>query len=635
MNNIFEKISFRQLTIASLVLMGVFMIWTSKDFGITGDEWIHKAYGEKVLDYYLTMGKDKSSLNYENMYFYGGVFDMLCAIVYKTFSLDVYNTRHCISAMFGFLGILFTTLFAKSLKGWPAALLAAWFLFLSPRFIGESMNNPKDLPFACGMIAGSYFICRLVKKFPEVSWKDALWVILSIGLTIGMRVGGILLIPFLGVAIGLEWLFAWRKKYAINGPEARKLIIKAVVIGLGGYMLGVLFWPYALQAPFSNPFKALSEMSQFSINIRMLFDDRHFMSADVPWYYIPKWIFISSPIIILLGFVLSPMLFLRKDYDKSRLIYLFFITIFPWVYIVYKHSPLYDGWRHLIFIYPPIVILSALALLSLIQSAKNKTVQYVMAGVVAVGLMLPAKWAIANHPNQIVYFNEFVGGIDGAFGYYETDYYMNSMKQAVYKLADEKDLYHAKDTVIVATSCMNGVEPYMKKINPKIKCIYARYRERYNSNYEYGIFYSRFIDKNILQNGKFPPSNSIINIKADHTTLTTVLQMDPERTAFHAFKALEKNDFATAAALYQKAMAAEPDNETGYYYYGFALANIGRMDEAINVLNAGLAINPEDMQIYQILEQVYKAKGDEANAQQVRYKAMSILAEQQAGQDDE
>lgn len=625
-----DKNFLRKLTLASLGLMCLLMLWASKDFGNSGDELIHQLYGEKVLNYYLTMGKDQSSLHYENMYFYGGLFDMLCAIFYKTFSLDIYNTRHFISALFGFTGILFASLLAKSYKGWGAALLTAWFLFLSPRYFGESMNNPKDLPFAAGMITGSYFICRMLKKFPAISWKDALWVALSIGLTIGMRVGGILLIPFLIVAICLEYFFVWRKQqYALAGPEVRKLIVRVVLIGAGGYLLGVLLWPYALQAPLSNPFKALSEMSAFSINIRMLFDDRHMMSANVPWYYIPKWIFISSPVIILIGFVLSPLLLFRKSDNKSQLLYLFFITFFPWLYIVYKHSPLYDGWRHLVFIYPPLVILSALLFTDIIELVKNRIGKYAVVAVVVIGLLLPAKWGIANYPNQIVYFNEFVGGIDGAFGHYETDYYMNSVKEAVYRLAKEKDLYHIKDTVTIGTCCSNPVNYYISKINPKIKSIYVRYRERYNSDYDYGVFYSRFVDKNILQGGYFPPTNTIIAVKADHTTLTTVTQMDPERNAYKGFQAYEQKDYPKAVAYYQKALALDPKNETGYSYYGIALASIGRMDESINALNEGLKMNPEDLQLLQVLEQVYAAKGDNANAQRTHNRSMAIIAEQQ------
>lgn len=34
-----------------------------------------------------------------------------------------------------------------------------------------------------------------------------------------------------------------------------------------------------------------------------------------------------------------------------------------------------------------------------------------------------------NHPNDYVYFNELVGGLHGAYGDYETDYYYNALKK--------------------------------------------------------------------------------------------------------------------------------------------------------------------------------------------------------------
>lgn len=628
MENIAGKINFKKLTLVSLGLMLLVMLWTSKDFGISGDEVTQNTYGEKVLDYFLSFGKDKSSLSYRNVYYYGGFFDMLCAALNRVLPFDDYNVRHFINAIFGFLTIVFTALLAKKYKGWPAALLAAWFLFVSPRIFGESMNNPKDIPFALGMVMGAYFIVRLVKAFPDITWKHALWLALTIGYTIGSRVGGLLLIPFMFVAIALEYYFHWRKNYALAGPEMKKLLLYVVLASAGSYVVGILFWPYALQAPFTNPFKSLAEMSQFSVNIRMLFDDHSVMAASVPWYYIPKWIFITSPIIVLIGFVFSPVLLFRKEYDKSLLIFLFFITFFPWLYIVYKHSPLYDGWRHLLFIYPPLVILSALVFLTAIDALKPQAAKYGVVGLVIIGVFLPVRWGIANYPNEIVYFNEFTGGIDGAYGRYETDYYMNSIKEATYKLAKEKDLYHIKDTVVLGSSCTDAVEHFAKTINPKLKVVYVRYRERYDSDYDYGIFYSRFIDKDLLLGGYFPPAYTLVTVKADNTPLSIVIQHDPEKNAYKGFKALEKNDFATAAAYYQKAMAQNPKNETGFQYYAVALANLGRIDEAIAQVNEGLKMMPENIQLYQTLEKLYTAKGDAANAKQAYNRAMTIIMEQ-------
>lgn len=46
------------------------------------------------------------------------------------------------------------------------------------------------------------------------------------------------------------------------------------------------------------------------------------------------------------------------------------------------------------------------------------------------GIMLPLIWSFKNHPNEYCYFNEMEGGINGAYGNFETDYWMNSTRES-------------------------------------------------------------------------------------------------------------------------------------------------------------------------------------------------------------
>lgn len=627
-----SNINYKLITYISLGLMLVIMLFASKDFGISGDEVTQNTYGELVYKYFASGGSEKEVLSFRNVYNYGGFFDLLCVTVNKIFHFDEYNTRHFIIAIFGFLTILYTSLIAKFFKGWPAALLTAWFLFLSPRFFGESMYNPKDIPFALGMVMGVYYTIRLIKAFPNVAWKDAIWLMLSIGLAINIRVGGLLLIPLLMVALGIAYVFQWRKQYGLFSKEAIQLLIKVAVASLGGYLLGLLFWPYGLEDPFGNPLKALGEMSNFSTGIRMLFDDRHVMSQNIGIDYIPKWILFTNPVIVLMGIVASPILFYKKQENMPALMFLFFAAIFPWAYVAYKKSPLYDGWRHLLFIYPLLVVLSTLAFLTIIDMLQNATAKYVVVGLIVIGLLLPAKWSIANYPNQIVYFNELIGGVDGAYGHYETDYYMNSVKQAFYKLAKEKDLYHTKDSVVIMTNCFEPLAHYIKTLNnPRVTLDYVKYRERSNKKYTYGIFFSRFIEKELLQGGYFPPSNTIMTIKADNTPLIAITKPDTAYYGYKAYQYLQAKDLANASYYYQLALQKEPKDETLYINYAVILANTGNIDNAIAVIGEYLKMSPRDATAYQVLAELYKAKGDMQQMQQAISTGQSIIMEEQEG----
>jgi len=240
---------------------------------------------------------------------------------------------------------------------------------------------------------------------------------------------------------------------------------------------------------------------------------------------------------------------------------------------------------------------------------------------VVIGLCLPAKWCLANHPNEIVYFNELVGGIDGAYSHYETDYYMNSLKQASYKLAKMKDLFNTKDTVTIASNAIEPVIQYFKRINPKIICVYIRYYQRYEKKWDYALIYTRFIDKDILksENGEtyFPPKNTIEVIKADNTPLCAIVQADPEQAAYRAIEYMKAKNYDSAEVWYQKALAKDPNDETSHINYAITLANKGNINGAIAVVNKKLKITPNDAQTYQILEQLYMAIGDKAHAQEM------------------
>jgi tetratricopeptide (TPR) repeat protein len=634
-----NKFNFRIATLVSLAIMCVVMLWVSKDFGITGDEYTQNTYGQKVFDYYASFGKDKSCLSYSNVYYYGGMFDMLCVVVNKVVHLDEYNVRHFIIAICGFLMILVSSLLAKEFKGWGAGFLTAWFLFLSPRMFGESMNNPKDVPFALSMILGIYFIYRFLRAFPKPTWKDSLWLALSIGLAIEIRIGGLLLIPFLAVGVALQYFFEWRKQYSLGSAEVRKYAIRCIVVCIVGYIAGLIFWPYGLEGPVDHPLVALGEMSKFATGIRMLFDDNHIMSSNIPWYYIPKWITITSPIIVLVGIYASPVLFFLKKFKFHELAFLFFVALFPLVYVIYKKSPLYDGWRHMLFIYPALVVLGALTFSTVMEMIRAKAGKYALAAVIALGLLLPARWSIANHPNEIVYFNELQGGIDGAFGYYETDYYMNGLKQAAYKLAKEKDLYNIKDTVRIGTNCVNPLWHYVSTINPKIQCVYVRYPQRYEKKWDYGLFYSRFLSKDLLQNGYFPSADAFDVIKADHTPLYSICKWtDADNNVFLAHEALQAKDVANACAYYEKALAADPKNETIYDNYAIALYSSQTMEgvkKALDVINRALKADPSDIQAYQIAVALYNATGDKEHAQQAEATMNELIMKEREGQEEE
>src|SRR5206468_12064716 len=104
-----------------------------------------------------------------------------------------------------------------------------------------------------------------------------------------------------------------------------------------GYFASLIFWPYGLVAPFTHPFEALNVAEKFPIQIKILFDGKHISSTEVPWYYIPKWLLITTPLFGLIGLAYSISLIsvMRNQKKLLSLAFLFFTLVFPIAYVVY------------------------------------------------------------------------------------------------------------------------------------------------------------------------------------------------------------------------------------------------------------------------------------------------------------
>ena len=78
---------------------------------------------------------------------------------------------------------------------------------------------------------------------------------------------------------------------------------------------------------------------------------------DLPWYYIPLWIGVTTPLSFILFFFIGiweNRQHLFKKLTENTLIDIFMAGGFlvPFFSVIFFGSTLYGGWRHLFFIYP-------------------------------------------------------------------------------------------------------------------------------------------------------------------------------------------------------------------------------------------------------------------------------------------
>ncbi|HXS37270.1 MAG TPA: glycosyltransferase family 39 protein [Flavipsychrobacter sp.] len=548
-------------------LLGIFILMTimSFSYGISGDEVDMNEYGKAVLKYFTTFGHDQTVLNMPKEYnrdgvmqYYGGLFDLICAIVNKFSPFNEYATRHVLNAWAGFLAIFFSVKICIRTFGRQAAVLCAWLMFLAPFFLGHAMNNPKDIPFATAYIAAIYCIILLFDHLPKPSIKYYVFAIISIGAAINVRVGGILLLPYMIVFA----LIIYIVKRVFQGEKIvlTSWVKPLVVVAVLGYLAGSVFWPYGQKNPISNPLTALSEMSNFKVNIAQLFEGEKVFSGDLPSNFLPKSFLITNSYVFLIGLGLM-VLFLwgiRKKEYASIIYFIVFTGIFPVAYIIYQKANVYHAWRHVLFIFPSLAIASAGGWYLFSNYLAKRNVKFGMA-IAGVLLLEPLYFIVSTFPNTITYYNAFAGGVQGAYGNYEMDYYYNSMKQD----ADwfEKNIlpkYKPTDTIIVASNAAHLIRQYFKN-DKNVQVEYVRFPERDEKPWDYSIFHIALIPDEEIRSGTWLPSTTVYKAEVRGCVLSAIAKR-PSYDDLKGFDALEKNQADSAIQYFTSYLKKDPNN---------------------------------------------------------------------------
>ncbi len=598
-----QRLVFTTLSIVLLILIPIL----SFHAGISGDEEKHHLHAEKVYNYFQTGGEDSTALLDERykLHYYSQSFDLLAFVIAEKFNIEkVYELRHVLNGFIGALAIITTSLFVRFLAGNFAGILTLLFLFISPRFLGHAMNNPLDIPFAFGYIFTLFHIFRFLRKLPAFSLKHSFWIFFGIAFTTSIRIGGMVLIPYFVMFSGLYLLLTkWPWKIFTKGffVFAGKGSIYIIIISLAGYFISLLPWPYALQAPVKNPFNALEMMSNITVALRVLFEGQIIWSDALPWYYIPKNMIISIPILILVSFIIPLFIFFRKNkrYLGFWIFMLYFAVIFPVTYIIIKESNVYGGWRHLLFVYPAFVALAAIGL-NWIRNSFNKTsFRIAFTILILLGLVKPAIHIINNYPLHYIYFNQLTGGVNKAYKKYETDYYLHSLKPGTeYIIENLKPADSTKKLNIISNASAHIMRYYYRDNLDWINYPYTRYYDRGSYDWDYAIFFCNYIDPFHLKKGIWPPKNTIHEIKVDDVTVCAIVERknkdDYEGIKYFQEGFRERNSAKVEYGLekLESAVKYDPHNEIAFLSLGRGYTAIQEYEKARTYLNLLLEIYP-------------------------------------------
>jgi hypothetical protein len=418
-------------------MLVVLVAFTFRDYAISNDEEVQQQYGELIVAYYASGFADQSVFHFKNLYLYGGLFDVLAVGLQTILPLDAYAVRHLLSGLIGVGGIVAAWTAARAIGGARAGLFAALALATCGVWYGAMFDHTKDIPFAAAMTGALYFLIRIGRELPRPRWQPVLLFGVLCGCALGMRVLGVFVVCYAGLVViacslirppGSRLAFAGRSAFAL----APALVIAYVI------MIGA--WPWAGLAPF-NPLRAIAAFDNFQYPIDTILAGHVYRMADVPRLHVPAYVGIKLSLPLIVGACLS--LFLGAlprhaaraigEGRRRETAFVALAALLPLICCVIIHGPGFTGMRHYLFTVPPIAVLAGLGFDGALRrlQASHRVAAAAGLAVVLFCFGWDATILYRLHPDEYLFYNPIVGGLEGASRRYATDYWVNIMPEAV------------------------------------------------------------------------------------------------------------------------------------------------------------------------------------------------------------
>ena len=252
-------------------------------------------------------------------------------------------------------------------------------------------------------------------------WLPVLLAGIALGLLISIRVVG----PLAGLLVGLHFFLR----------AGRRPLAGLVAYGAVAIIAMLLTWPYLWASPLQHLAEVFRHMSNNPQILSVVFNGAEYPSNALPVCYLPLMLAITLTLpvwpLFFGGLAAAAGRIARKDaapLDWRSLTALLAWFVLMLAYVLILRPPMYDGYRHFLFILPPVFVFAGLAFQFVLERSRRPWLNALLLALVA----LPGILALVRlHPYQYTYYNALVGGTGGASHRFETDYWLTCYKEAM------------------------------------------------------------------------------------------------------------------------------------------------------------------------------------------------------------
>ncbi|MBI4009032.1 glycosyltransferase family 39 protein [Candidatus Roizmanbacteria bacterium] len=432
----------------------VIIFLTYKDYGIAWDEKVYIQVGRHYLIQIFNLFRIPHNLT-ESTFIHGGVhirthgvfFDLitlLSTLPFKKFTFELY---HLIKALYSVLIFVFLYLIISKLTSKVYGLISVVFLLLIPSFFTFIFVNSIDIPTTLFFTLALWYLFYFLDSNQNIAKQIIFGLIMA--LIINQRA------VFWYLMI-LNLLFLLILNLRKNKKSLKQLAIEQLTIFISTIFFMHFTHPYLFTHPIVGILDMIREsLKGFPFGAAVLFEGTFYQAGvnPLPWYYLPKMILITTPIIFHILFLIGNLVIFSSTFKNvlipsmqrsskdgnSRWIQLYLMMIFyvPIILVILFRPTLYDSWRQFLFLIIPMIIIAMFGLKSLFSfkignwSLEIGHWKLITGLLVIISLLFTVKEMITLHPYQYLYFNSLAGGLKGASGKYETDYLGLGYKEGV------------------------------------------------------------------------------------------------------------------------------------------------------------------------------------------------------------
>lgn len=203
------------------------------------------------------------------------------------------------------------------------------------------------------------------------------------------------------------------------------------IYGVAAMLVTFGTWPYLWPSPIGRFWESITAVAT-DHSVDVLYWGEVFDADKLPWYFVPTLAaFELTEPAVLLGILGLPITIARAR--AGRIPWALTALYGAWVAVpvgavLLSVVTVYDNLRHLLFVLPPMFVISGIGLDSIINLARSPQIR----GAILAVVLLPGVLGIARmHPYEYSYYNSLIGGVSGAYAKFDVDHWCTSLREAM------------------------------------------------------------------------------------------------------------------------------------------------------------------------------------------------------------